>query len=479
MKKNDKVRVAFFLLTCFLSQFLFFTLDAINQTADVDTPLFSHNLPFEIEIKKAKVELPAGLHSYAFAVYQGKWLLIAGRTNGMHTFNPNDNFPPQKQNRTVYVIDPASGRTYSRSLEEAYSGLQEWQMDLLSVTSSQFLQVDKTLYIVGGYGVNSFKGTFSTKPFLTAIDIPCLMKWVTHRCHESIEGAFRHLQHPIFQVTGGVMTQITGGPILLLVGQNFKGAYTPASSGVYTKQIRRFKLIDDGQKLKVKTYRSNPFGKDPILRRRDLNIVPIIRKIDGKLCTQLDILAGVFTATDGVWTVPVRVDCCGNYLMEPPLRASTFKQGMNHYACPSLGIYLEKAEEMYTILFGGISYGYFEDGRFLTSNFFPFINQVTAIKLDQDNLYTQYLLNSTYPTILSQQSNAGNPLLFGASAQLIPANSKDQQANGTICFLDEKSKKSHLIGYIVGGIASTLPNTSAASDSFASPYIFEVRVKKQ
>ena len=141
--------------------------------------------------------------------------------------------------------------------------------------------------------------------------------------------------------------------------------------------------------------------------------------------------------------------------------------------------YLEKTDEMYTILFGGISYGYFEDGHFLTSNFFPFINQVTAIKLDKDNLYTQYLLNSTYPTILSQQSNAGNPLLFGASAQLIPANSKDQQANGTICFLDEKSKKSHLIGYIVGGIASTLPNTSAASDSFASPYIFEVRVKKQ
>jgi len=408
-----------------------------------------------------------------------KWLLIAGRTNGMHTFNPTDNFPPQRQNRTAYVIDPRTGNVKGRELDDTFSGLEEWQIDLLSVTSPQFLQIKNTLYVTGGYGVNSNTNDFSNKPYLTAIDIPMLMEWIENRktCYQAVS-TMRHLRNSIFQVTGGVMAKISHHPILLLVGQNFIGSYTPSSNGIYTQQIRRFDILDDGKKLDVKIYASKPIGQDPNLRRRDLNIVPILRSNQGELTTELDILSGVFTVDGGIWTVPVRVKANGNYKMRNPMNPNTFKQGMNNYACPTFGVFSQETKDMYTLLFGGISYGYFENGNFLTSESFPFINQITAVKLDRNNDYTHYILKTTYPEILSTRSNPGNPLLFGAGAQLIPTRDFHETTSKSIYVIDECSSKETLtIGYIVGGIASTLPDTSQASDSFASPYIFKVKLK--
>ena len=84
-------------------------------------------------------------------------------------------------------------------------------------------------------------------------------------------------------------------------------------------------------------------------------------------------------------------------------------------------------------------------------------------------------MDNEYPVILSTTQNVGNFLLFGTSASFIPLKHyKDDVIDYDIL---RSSKKKQLIGYIIGGIASTLPNTNQSSDSWASTLVFNVYVK--
>lgn len=445
-----------------------------NQTAVV-SPIYSgENLPFKVRVELESFTLPNGIQSFAFATYQGKWLLLTGRTNGLHGFNDDDNFPPRAQNTTVYVVDPCQNTVLSRSLLDSRAGLSLEQIDLLSVTSAQFYQTKETLYIAGGYGIDSATGQMSTKSVLTAIDIPGLIRWVTKpESEQTAAKSIRHLFHPLFQVTGGYMAQVNKNLSLLIFGQNFIGSYIPSSNGLYTEQVRRFRLFDNGKKLVVHVKNSKPQIPDPNYRRRDLNIVPVICPSHGTSKLDFMAFAGVFTPTGGAWTVPVKIRSNGEASMADPIAPDTFKQAMNHYVCPTVGLYSSSHRKMYVIFFGGISFGFFENGSFTTDSELPFINQITTIQLDRKGHLKQYLMDSTYPTILSTASNPGNPLLFGAGAQFIPAEHLPVY-NKDILKLDRLGKGSLLIGYIVGGIQSTLPNTASSSDSAASPYIFRV-----
>lgn len=447
---------------------------ADNQTPTVSPILSEEGLPFRIQVELADFELPNGIHSYAFGRYRNKWLFITGRTNGMHGFNPDTgNFPPQQQNRVIYVIDPEKKKVYSRALTDPQSGLTSEQIDLLSVTSPQSYQRGNTLYITGGYGVDSSTGLFSTKPFLTAINLPGLIHWVTHHSHhETAAQHIRQISDPIFQVTGGYMTQVDKGPTLLVFGQNFRGFYVAESDGEYTNQVRRFRILDNGKQLSFIPLSSKPHTPNPNFRRRDLNIVPMIFTKGSKQEEGLVALSGVFTPTTGIWTVPVEINRMGKSSMANPAKSCTFKQGMNNYACPTLGIFSCKDDAVYTVLFGGISFGFFVDGHFQTDSEFPFINQFTTVKRNRKGHYTQHLMSAEYPVILSTQSNPGNQLLFGAGADFIPSKHLPR-FNNDIAKLEDIDKPI-VAGYIVGGIQSTLPNTNVLSDSAASPYIFKV-----
>lgn len=446
-----------------------------NQTPTTTPILPPTNLPFDVSIELANFSLPNGWHSGAVATSGNKCLLIAGRTNGLHGFGPgDDNFPPQDQNRVVYVIDFKKMRVYQRSLIEASSGLTQEQIDTLSVTSPQSYQSGDTLYITGGYGVNTATKQFDTKSTLTAIDVPGLMHWVTHP--NKIGSAAQHIRqttHPFLQVTGGCMAQSNPHlPTLLIFGQNFLGYYTVGSNGEYTQQVRTLNILDDGDNLNI-TVSEKQHPTNPAYRRRDLNVVPIIRPGKHQPIEAYVALSGVFTIEGGIWTVPVLIDSLGNSSMADPNDPNTFKQGMNNYTCPTVGLYSTKSEEMYIIILGGLSYGFFEDGIFQTDDEIPFINQVTTIKIDKDNAFSQYIMANEYPTILSAFSNPGNTLLFGAGAAFIPARGLPLYRNDVIG-LDNLGKEPIVVGYIVGGIQSTLPNTNDRSDSAASPYLFRV-----
>ena len=457
---------------------------AQNQTPTLSTILPGASLPFRVSIDLAGFALPSGIHSGASATFNGKWLLLAGRTNGMHAFNNDqNNFPPKQQNTTVFVVDPVQQTVATRALTDPGSGLTQTQIDSLSVTSPQSYQAGSTLYVAGGYGVDTATGHFSTKSAFTAIDIPGLIHWVTSPGPgETAAQHIRQIFDPIFQITGGYMTRTRTNLTLLIFGQNFQGFYLPSSNGSYSQQVRRFRINDDGVHLSLSSRQSPeqspiPIPPDPSFRRRDLNVVPVVSAKHGFRSAWVA-LSGVFTLSGGAWTVPVAIDEFGVPSMADPSLPRTFKQGMNNYASATLGAFSERARNMYTVLLGGISFGFFSGGTFQTDPELPFINQVTAIKIDAQGRFTQYLLDAEYPVILSTQSNPGNPLLFGAGAQFILADGVPAFDNGVVK-LDKLGGAPAVVGYIVGGIQSTLPNTNVPTDSAASPFVFTVTLIPQ
>jgi len=446
-----------------------------NQTSDISPVGFNPSLPFTVNIEAEDFLIPGGIHSGAHAQCGSYFLFIAGRTNGLHGFNNNDdNFPVQQQNTNVIVINVCTKAVYVRSLYEA--GLTQEQVDTLSVTSPQSYQSGNTLYMTGGYGVDSTSGNFSTKDTLTAIDIPGLIDWtINSQCSTSACRYIRQISNPAFQVTGGEMFQHGQCPTLLIFGQNFPGFYSTDSNGIYTKQVRRFHIIDDGKCLGVQVL--SPSSTHPSYRRRDLNVVPII-KVDqsGNKIPAYVALSGVFTLDTGIWTVPVEITTDGVPSLANIYAESTFKQGMNNYASAHTEL-LAHNGDMYTIVFGGITYAYYKNGTVVTDDEIPFTNQVSVVRRSRKGTYTQYVLQEQYPVLISRQSNPGNQLLFGAGATFITAPNMPAFSNGVLDL--SKINQSRVIGYIVGGIQSTLPNTNTISDSAASPYIFKVTLMPQ
>lgn len=265
---------------------------------------------------------------------------------------------------------------------------------------------------------------------------------------------------------------------LLMFGQNFAGYYVDSSNGAYTEVVRRFKIHDDGKKLSVHVKNSKPRQPNPNYRRRDLNILPIIHTLYDLPMPGFVALSGVFTLDTGVWTIPVLFSYSGKPSMVSASSLKAFKQGMNNYTCATIGLFSDHDGKMYMTLLGGITYEYYQNGVFSTDYEFPFTNNVTTVSFSGKGNYKQYLMDAEYPVIPSTGSNPGNPLLFGAGAAFIQSDKLSAYDNGVIR-LNKIKEKNTLLGYVVGGIQSTLPNTNVASDSAASPYIFRVTATRK
>jgi len=445
---------------------------AHNQTPDLTPVIVDGHLPFSISVELADFMLPQGIQSAAYAQLGSQVLVITGRTNGLHGFNnDNNNFPPNKQNTNIFVIDLHKKTVHTRSLYDPLSGLTQKQIDSLSVTSPQSYQKGNVLYMTGGYGVDTHSGTFSTKPMLTALNVPGLMHWVTNTHTPKLASQYiRQISDPVFQITGGAMYQIGNNPTLLIMGHNFAGSYKDTTNGTYTNQVRRFRISDNGKDLKVTI--QEPTKPDPRYRRRDFNVVPIMQRCTRKNTPAFVALSGVFTLNTGIWTVPIEIAANGDtFMLDPHVVPTAFKQSMNNYNGAHIPL-LTQHGDMYIILFGGITHGYFKGGTFLTDDKLPFTNHITAIKRSKEGQYTHYLLPNQFPTILSTASNPGNPLLFGVGSKFIPEPGIPMCPNGVLK-LDHIKRKT-VIGYIIGGVQSTLPHTNSPSDSAASPYIFKV-----
>ena len=470
-------------------------------------PLSEDSLPFRISIQQADFSLPIGLQAYASGLYKDEWVLLAGRTYGLHGFE-GDTFPVVSQNTSVYVLNLTTGNTVSRSLTDISSQLSGAQIDQLSATNALFFQGDgsNTLYVVGGYGINSATGLRETKTVLTAIDLPNLIRWVKQEPNcKSAAQCLRQASNPLLQVTGGVMWQFNPHqPALLVFGQNFAGDYNINSNGNYTCQVRPFQVIDTEKSLSVYPYSQK--SPVPIYRRRDLNVVPAIRQKGSSLEQYLVSYGGVFTpgANAGAWTIPIEIEADGAANSLDTSNPNTFAQGMNNYSCPNLGLYSAKTGDMYTLFFGGISFLYAingglysPEGSLCQDSNLGFTNDVTSIRIDSSGNYQQYLMSATFPSIAptfgscpaatfpltceSVTTNSSPSLLFGASATFLALPNLPYYPNSVLA-LDQLGPNPILLGYIVGGIASSAVETCSEFgnvDTRPSTYIFSVTLIPQ
>jgi hypothetical protein len=452
---------------------------AAHQTSTTTPIDLAGNVPYKIEVREADfgaAELPL-LHSYAAAKHDGQWVLLSGRSNGVHDLDQSGegSFPRATQNRDVWVIDPVTKQSWHRSLgdftsgvNDPNSGLTPFQIASLSATNNQFAQRGDRLYITGGYGLDP-ANQFTTFDLLTSIDLPGMVDWVKTGSGQAVDH-IRQVESPVVSVTGGAMYDM-GGRMHLVFGQDFEGPYSPRSDGAYTRQVRSFDIVDDGTTLAIANVTQTPTAS--AYRRRDLNVFPRLKPDgSGGLEEGLVVLSGVFTSTMGIWTVPVEIDVDGNPTMASPALPETFKQGFNGYHSAKLGLFSQASGEMHEVLFGGISLQYLDEssGMVLTDDAMPFINDITAVKIDAAGNYSQHHLGF-FPAIFDDE---GKRWRFGANAEFFVADGIPTFENGVIDADGLTGPTS--LGFIFGGIATNGPHTQGNPDvtSTASFRVFEV-----
>lgn len=460
---------------------------ADNQTPDITLPSTNFTLPYNLSLAVddfGATPLPT-LQSFAGAQLDGEWVMLGGRTNGLHGFSSSGttNFPPADQNHDIWVVDPVTKQSWSRSLDG--SGLPVAVIDALSSTAQESMQVGSQLYVVGGYGFDTTANAFLTYDTLTSIDLNGLVAWVKGSASAPpIASIFRTIQDPSLQVTGGELSQVDGRAMLVF-GQNFDGDYSPSANGNYTDQVRSFDIVDTAGSLSITNLSAAPNpGDESIYRRRDYNLIDIMHSdpVTGALSEGLVALGGVFTSTGGAWTVPVTIGADGVPHMADPTAPDTLKMGLNLYSSASFSTFSQVTGVNYATLFGGISGGTFDPATntFSPDAELPFNNVITTIVIDKNGKLTQDLMTTEFPTLLSQSVNPGNQLLFGASARFFAAPGIPQFDNGVIdldSVMAQAESDSVTLGYVFGGIESTLPNTNSSADSMASNTVFTVTIE--
>ena len=470
-----------------------------DQTASA-SPLHSWSEPWSVELQQLQQRSARFPTLQSFSAAQtntGEWVLIGGRTNGLHNFTPDGeaNFPPSHQNDRVWVYDPVKERSWSRPL--AKSGLSAGKQLSLSTTNAQQFQEGSVLYRVGGYVFDESTRSFSTRNRLSAIQVDDLAAWVkkdTKRLpkHSVLSTAGEALEvngqnTHLFAVTGGEMLRgRKEHQAQLIFGQDFSGGYVPGSNGLYTEQVRNFDIRYKPKKGKL-GYRLNSLSTpvESAYHRRDLNVVTQLkRNSQGELTPHGAALGGVFYGGEGVWTVPVQIDLVtGQPTMANPDDPDTFRQGINQYTAANLGLYSSREDSQTSLIFGGISaitidpngqpYYVNRDNSPDQAPPVPFTSQIAAIKRSGDNSWSKSLAGS-FPNL---ENAAGEPLSYGASSVFIPLEpGQDQRvrylAEGVLD-LDRLQRRTQpgesvLVGYVVGGIEAQVANDFSDLSTYGS-----------
>jgi hypothetical protein len=451
------------------------TLVAQHQTT-LDPPIIGGELPYTIELNEvslAPAPVPT-LHSVAAGRWQGQWVLLAGRTAGLHGLTGLNAFDPQTENREVWVIDPTTRQSWHKSLLETNpaSGLTADGVDSLSSVNSQFYQQDQTLLMAGGYGYTRSVAAYRTYDTLTFINLPGLIDWVKQPSGAETSHAVDHIQqlrNAYFQVTGGSLKRLHG-EYQLVMGQNYTGSYRPLSNGIYTRQERRFQVVAGAAGWSVPAESMLATVPADAYRRRDLNVATIIQAgaQPGVYEERAVVFSGVFTLEGGVWTVPVLIAPGGVVTMDDPTAPDTLRQGFQIYHSAKIGLFHRATREMHVVMFGGITIleQNSTTGLFTADEQAPFTNQCGVVVRRQDGKFRQYFLPTRYPLI---QTTTGKELRFGANAEFFPAAGIPMLAEEVIDLTQLRGRT--VIGHIFGGIVADAGNGGLTG---ASGRVFEV-----
>jgi len=394
----------------------------------------AQTVPFFIDLQEVNAPDLPSLHSFAKAQSGDKWLIVGGRIDGLHSLFPNLAFSFTEQNKNIFVVDTSTWNVWQSSLYNAPYQIRQ----SLSATNTEFFQRGNYLYVVGGFGydsLNDVKKTFST---LTAMDVDGLIDEIVSGGND-LDSFIRQISDTMFAVAGGQMESI-GSKMYLAGGQNFSGLYTKLNAGLYvqhyTNSITSFDLNDDGVNLLTDNFDMNTDTVN--FHRRDLNCAPWISENNEE---GFAVYGGVFQYDQDIpYRNPIYVTQNGSVI------DFSFKQKMSQYQCPVIPLYDSVSNDMYSILFAGMSLYYLDSATqtLKEDTMVPFIKDISTLIHHADG--------TTHEVILPIQF----PQLGGANAEFFQNSSLQHYENGVMKL--RAYTQAVLLGYIFGGMTSTAGN---------------------
>ncbi len=407
-----------------------------------------------IVLQEISIPQMPGLHSFAWAQHNGEWLMLGGRTEGLHQRQPFAAFGVAGSNTSVYVVNPETKQLWSAPMSTLPAAVYQQ----LQSTNMEFGQVDDVLYIIGGYGYSALASDHITHPRLTAVDVSATIAAIKNS--QPIAPNFRSLQDERMAVTGGYLGRL-GDQFMLVGGQRFIGRYNPMgpTSGPgffqeYTNAIRRFRIVDSGTALSIADFSEVVDTLE--LHRRDFNMVSQIFPDGSQGFTAF---SGVFQyGADIPWLNTVDISAT-DYTVVP-----VFEQLLNQYHSAHMPVYSTAEGRMQTVFFGGIGRYYFNaNGQLVDDSDVPFTNTISTVLREADGSMEEYALGEM-------------PALLGAGAEFME-NRLLPLIFGDILDLDALVGDTVLAGHIVGGIQSSARNiffVNTGTQSNASARIFRV-----
>jgi len=420
--------------------------------------LQAQNAPFNIALEPMTISGLGGLQSYAWGQYDGKWLIIGGRLDGLHRRQPFAAFDALGNNTQLIVVDPIAKQKWTAPLSALPTGMQEQ----LSSTNMQFYQNGDYLYLTGGYGYSATAANHITFAKMSAVKVADVIAAVI--AGTAYNTHFRQITDSAFAVTGGYLNKIYD-TYYLTGGQKFTGRYNPQGPDhgpgfvqAYTNAICKFKITDNGTNLSITHLPS--YYDAANLHRRDYNVAHQIMPNGQEGITAF---SGVFQAGfDLPFLNSVNIDSSG-YAVN-----NAFSQYYNHYHCAHIPLYSALKNEMHTVFFGGIAQYFDSAGILVQDNNVPFVKTIARVSRNAAGVMSEYKLPVDMPALL------------GAGSEFIPAEGLSVYPNEVIK-LDDLNDDSTLLGYIYGGISSSAPNvffTNTGTQSTASSQIFKVYAVK-
>lgn len=414
-------------------------------------------LPFFIQLEEMFIPQAPAIQSYAFGVYNERWIFMGGRISGLHGQNPFNSFPADSANNHIWMIDPASQQVWSSPLSSLSASLEK---QLLG-TNPSFTQHDSILYVVGGYGYDVLSNQYDTWPYITVVNLSLLHDALQNGT--SANNAFTQIQDNRMAVTGGHLS-MDSSTFYLVGGQKFSGRYNPngmpSYTQTYTNAIRTFELLPSSPGFIIQNY--NEIIDAQELHRRDYNMADQIFP-DGSF--GFTAFSGVFRPTaDLPWFNVVDIkDQSYNAISE-----NVFQQRFNQYHGARMPIYDVTINEMHTMFFGGIGMYTWDSINQVpvADSAVPFVKTISMV--------TRYADSSMEERIFPQSM----PGYLGASAEFIPGFNTPLVKGEVILYDNLNYPGKNLAGYIYGGIESYQPNMfmQPTGSSHATNRIFKVFV---
>ncbi|MBL8000222.1 MAG: hypothetical protein JNL32_16485, partial [Candidatus Kapabacteria bacterium] len=389
--------------------------------------------PFRIDVQPYQIDSMPALHSGVFCESDGKWLLIGGRTNGLHGFQGLILFPEYTQNTTIYVVDPSARKLWTATTDAVPAQIREH----INSSNMQWVATSNgMLHIIGGYGYSNVRDSFITFPYRTSVRIDELINAVTNKT--SLNGLFKQEYDIRYAVCGAHACEAqTPNHMRLIFGHRFDGIYNREDNGSgftqqYTNSVALIAIDSTSGRLSSWQSVSDTLN----YHRRDYALGHSFSFRDKQ--RYVTAYSGVFTPKKNT-----AYTTCVDIRNDSIVHNSTINQLYSHYHCATATFLDTLANRNHTLFFGGMALNHPDStsGIPVLDTAIPFVRTISCITRFNDGTFRENVVGTL-------------PSLEGTNAYFFPAKSPYPD----MPVMQQNSRQ--FIGYMYGGIISPKPNIS-------------------